>query len=107
MKSLFLLLILATIWSPAFAESSDSDGGWIILAPVVIGIGLIIAGYRAFRYGEEVEKIDGKDKKAATGKGGSSQSMIKSLMSGNTDDLEGLMKTGMNFMEEIQEMQKS
>ena len=102
----FILVNGTLAMAGAFASSSDNDGGWIVLAPIVIGIALIIAGYRAFRYGEEVEQIEGKVKKAATGKGGGSQSLIKSLMGGNTDDLEGMMKTGMSFMDELQEMQK-
>jgi DNA-directed RNA polymerase subunit RPC12/RpoP len=105
----FILVNGTLAMGAAFAESSDSDGGWIILAPIVIGIALIIFGYRAFRYGEEVEQIEGKVKKAATGKGigiGSGQDLMKSLISGNTEDLEGLMQTGMSFIDEMQEMQK-
>lgn len=98
----FILVNGTLAMAAAFAESSDSDGGWIILAPIVIGLGLIVAGYRAFRYGEEVEQIDGKVKKAVTGKRGSSQNMFQSLLGGETDDLGSLLKTGMNVLEEMQ-----
>ena len=98
----FILVNGTLAMAGAFASSSDSDGGWIVLAPIVIGIGLIIAGYRAFRYGEEVEQIDGKVKKAATKNKGGSQNMMQSLLGGNTDDLGGLLKTGMNVFEEMQ-----
>lgn len=84
------------------SSNSDSDGGWIVLLPLVIGVALIIAGYRAFRYGEEVEQIDGKVKKAATGKGGSSQNKLQSLLGGESADLSSLLKTGMEVLEDMQ-----
>jgi hypothetical protein len=98
----FILVNGTLAMAGAFASSSDNDGGWIVLAPIVIGIALIIAGYRAFRYGEEVEQIDGKVKKAATKNKGGSQNMMQSLLGGNRDDLGGLLKTGMNVFEEMQ-----
>ncbi|MCZ7671942.1 MAG: hypothetical protein M5U34_34820 [Chloroflexi bacterium] len=60
---------------------------------------LIIAGYRAFRYGEEVEQIEGKVKKAVTGKNRGSN-LLKSLSSGETTDLESIMSMGMDFLED-------
>ena len=98
----FILVNGTLAMAGAFASSSDNDGGWIVLAPIVIGIALIIAGYRAFRYGEEVEQIDGKVKKAATKNKGGTQNMMQSLLGGDTDELGGLLKTGMNVLEEMQ-----
>lgn len=60
----FLLVNGTILAGGLLAESSDSDGCGLILLPVVIGIGLIVAGYRRFRYGEEVESIQASAKKA-------------------------------------------
>ena len=50
----------------AVASSDEGDGALLVFLPIIIGIALMIAGYRAFRYGEEVEQIDGKARKAMT-----------------------------------------
>ncbi len=101
----FILVDGTAVLGAAVASSDDGDGALLVFMPIIIGIALIIAGYRAFRYGEEVEQIEGKARKAITGKG-RSESIISSLMSGKTSDLEELMQTGMSFMDELQEMQK-
>lgn len=95
----FILVNGTLAMAAGFADSSDSDGGWLILAPIVIGLALIIAGYRAFRYGEEVEQIEGKVKKAVTGKNRGSN-LLKSLSSGESTDLESIMSMGMDFLED-------
>lgn len=108
----FILVNGTIAMGMAVANSDEGDGALIVFLPIIIGIALIIAGYRAFRYGEEVEQIEGKVKKAATGKKGRStidglgNGLLQSLMSGNSGDLDDLMKTGMSFMDELQEMQK-
>ena len=49
---------------------SDNDASLMIFLPAAIGITLIFAGYRAFRYGEEVEQRDKAARKASqSGKG--------------------------------------
>jgi hypothetical protein len=45
-------------------ESVDDEGVALILLPAAIGISLITAGYRAFRYGEEVEQTQSSARKA-------------------------------------------
>jgi len=61
-----LLLVNGTIVAGlALSASDDGDSIAFILAPLAIGIGLIIAGYRKFRYGEEVETIDKRARKAS------------------------------------------
>ena len=46
----------------------DGDGLAIVLLPIVIGLGLIAAGYRKFRYGEEVELLQKSARKALLGR---------------------------------------
>jgi hypothetical protein len=60
----FLLVNGTIVAGGLLAESSDSDGCGFILVPLAMGIGLIVAGYRRFRYGEEVESIQESAKKA-------------------------------------------
>ncbi len=49
--------------------SSNNNDSWVILfIPSIIGLVVIAGGYRAFRYGEEVEYIDRDAKKAASTK---------------------------------------
>lgn len=91
----------------ALANSDDSDGLAILLLPVAIGLGLIIAGYRAFRYGEEVEDISKESKKAAL----SAQSGFKvgnfSIPMAKNKDFQEMLQTGMNIIEELSEMDAS
>ncbi|MFO7678890.1 MAG: hypothetical protein R6X34_02465 [Chloroflexota bacterium] len=96
----FILVDGTLAMAMAFADSSDSDGGWIVLAPIAIGFGLIFAGYRAFRYGEEVEEMQGRVKKAISSKSGG-KSMFGSLASGDSTDLGGMMKMGMDILEDM------
>lgn len=59
-----LILVNGTVL--AILLLSDADEGLGLLAvPFAIGAGLIWAGYRAFRYGEEVEEIQKSARKAA------------------------------------------
>ncbi|MCI0393357.1 MAG: hypothetical protein L0332_00430 [Chloroflexi bacterium] len=75
-----------------FANSDDSDGWWIILFPLAIGAGLIIAGYSRFRYGEEVEKLQKEARKAALSDGGEAKNLLSS---------------GLSIIEEISELDLS
>ncbi len=47
--------------------SDDGDSLGLILLPIVIGAALVFAGYRRFRYGEEVETIKKRAKKLSLG----------------------------------------
>lgn len=90
-----------TLAGVLISGSDDGDGGWLVLVPIAVGIGLIVSGYRAFRYGEEVEEIDKVNKKAAMA--ADPQRRLNSLLSG-AGDVDELMSTGLNFLEEISEM---
>ena len=95
-----LILVNGTILlGLVFSRSDDSDGFWIIFLPVVLGACLIVAGYRAFRYGEEVEFRQKESKKAALP---SDQSSLLSLPRG---DLQALLQTGLGVIEELSEME--
>jgi len=82
-----LLLVNGTIIAGlALSASDDGDSIAFILAPLAIGVGLIFAGYRKFRYGEEVETIDKRAKKAAL----SGESKFK-----------GYLPEGLGFLEDL------
>ncbi len=88
------------------SSSSDSDNALgAIIIPVIIGAIIMFAGYRAFRYGEEVEKLDSKNRKAEGVAGsrssgaGSLVDMAKSL--NNNSDTGDLIKMGMKFIDEL------
>jgi hypothetical protein len=88
------------------SSSDDGDGLAIIAVPVLIGGAIIYAGYRAFRYGEEVEKLDSKNKKAEGVKSGSSKSSsmpdLTSLTSNlNNKQMDAILKTGMKFLDDL------
>lgn len=84
------------------AMSDSDDGIAMLLLPIVLGFGLIVWGYRSFRYGEEVEESHHKVRKAL-GQGGG---LLGSLTGGNSNiDMRGLMKTGMSLLEDMAEQQ--
>jgi hypothetical protein len=64
----FILVNGTVITGLAMASSDDGDGLAIVLLPIVIGLGLIAAGYRKFRYGEEVELLQKSARKALLGR---------------------------------------
>lgn len=86
---------------------SDDDGLALLLLPIITGIGLIIAGYRAFRYGEEVEQMDGKVKKAITGHERAGNWVETLTGGGRNVDMNGLMKTGMSLLEDVSKQRRS
>lgn len=96
-----LVLVNGTILA-GIAVSDDDDGLSLLLLPIAIGIGLILYGYRQFRYGEEVEDKPKEFQKAATGPGkgffGGSMPSINSLPQ--------MMKTGMTMLEDMQEISR-
>ena len=48
--------------------SDDGDSIALVLMPIAVGAGLVFAGYRRFRYGEEVETIKKRAKKLSLGR---------------------------------------
>lgn len=98
-----LVLVNGTILAAMSASDSDDDGLSIILLPIAVGIGLILYGYRQFRYGEEVEDKPKEFQKAATEPG-------KGMFGGTIptiSDLPKMMKTGMTLLEDIEELSRS
>lgn len=102
----FVLVNGTILAAMAFSESSDDDGLALLLLPIALGIILIAAGYRAFRYGEEVEQIQGKVKKAISGKRGSGGMLENMLGGGGNMNMGDLMKTGMNLLDEVSKANK-
>jgi hypothetical protein len=96
----FVLINGTILASLTLRSSSDDDNLFLLLLPIVIGIVLIAAGYRAFRYGEEVEQVEGKVKKAMSSQGRAGNWM-ESLTGGGNTDMNELMKTGMSVLEEM------
>ena len=103
-----LLLVDGTAvagWIAAASNSSNNDNSLgIVLVPLALGVGLIAMGYRAFRYGEEIEEIDVQHKKArlASGSGsGDFDDLPDALKSG---DFSKLLETGLSFVEEMAEL---
>ena len=93
----FILVNGTILAGMAVGNSGDDDGLALLLMPLAIGIGLIAAGYRAFRYGEEVEDIQAESKKARGTNGDSSSKtggLMDVFMSGDADSTEDLMKAG-------------
>lgn len=89
------------------AASSDDDGLWIVLLPLILGIALIAAGYAAFRYGEEVEELGAENKKAETAVSRSSISSggdLAQLAQGQ--DWQKILQTGLSVVEELTELKK-
>ncbi|NJN55911.1 MAG: hypothetical protein HC804_14895 [Anaerolineae bacterium] len=101
----FVLVNGTILAAAALSESSDDDGAFLILLPIIIGFGLIVAGYRAFRYGEEVEEVQGKVKKALSSKGNSA-GWMSTMTGGNNVNMSDLMKTGMNLLDEVSKNSK-
>jgi hypothetical protein len=95
-----LVLVNGTILAGLAASDSDEGGLSLLLLPIAVGAGLILYGYRQFRYGEEVEDKPGEYQKAAVGPGqGLFGGMLPSL-----GDVPQMMRTGMTFLEDLQEM---
>ncbi|MCA9961105.1 MAG: hypothetical protein KC443_18825 [Anaerolineales bacterium] len=82
-----------------FASDHDDDGLWLLLLPLALGLGLIAAGYRAFRYGEEVEELQAQHKKAKLADRDNDSGDITEMLKGR--DLDNMLKTGLSFLEEM------
>lgn len=72
------LLVNGTIVAAQFLSSSDDDSLIVLLIPIALGAAVIAAGYRRFRYGEEVESIKERAKRAALGPFGESRGRFSS-----------------------------
>jgi len=94
----FILVNGTIIAGSILGNSGDDNSLFLILLPIVVGLGLIGAGYRAFRFGEEVEQIEGKVKKAVTTKNRAT-SWMETITDGG--DWQDLMKTGMELIEDV------
>ena len=94
-----LILVNGTIL--AGAAISDDDGIGALLLPLAIGIGLILYGYRQFRYGEEVEDKPKEFQKARAGGGNLLGGVIPSL-----SDLPKMMQTGMTVFDDLEKMSR-
>ena len=100
-----LILVDGTVLAGLLiSNSDDGDGALLVFLPILVGLGLIVAGYRAFRYGEEVEEIGRENKKAQMASDPSKR--LDSLLSVGGGDMEGSMKSGLSFLEEISEMRQ-
>lgn len=98
-------LLAATVIS----NSDDGDGFLLVLVPIALGIGLIAAGYRAFRYGEEVEEIQKGARKAAQAGDGDGKGLMAALtggLMGDSSDVQAMMRSGMSVLEELSEMKR-
>ena len=83
----FILVNGTLLMAAAAGSGDDADGFALVLLPIVGGIGLIVAAYRAFRYGEEVEETDKSARKNVT----------------ETKDARAMLKSGMQMLEKFAE----
>lgn len=101
------ILVNGTLLAGTLVSNSDEDGSFLlILMPIALGIGLIAAGYRAFRYGEEVEEIQkGARKAAMAGESGDSglMSALTGGLMGGSGDVQEMMRSGLSVLEELTE----
>ena len=104
------ILVNGTLLAGTLIGSSDDDGSFLlILMPIALGIGLIAAGYRAFRYGEEVEEMQKGARKATLAgesDGGGLMSVLTGGLMGGSSDVQEMMRSGMSVLEELSEMKQ-
>ena len=84
----FILVNGTIIAGRIMAESPDDDSLFLLLLPIGVGLALIVAGYRKFRYGEEVESIQKSARKAllsGDSESGDLMSLGLGLLSGGSD----------------------
>ena len=86
----FILVNGTIIAGLAISNSDDSDGLGFLLLPIAIGIGLVVAGYRKFRYGEEVEKLQKSARKLSLGQRKRSGGLLSSSVSAIVQELTDL-----------------
>ena len=90
------------------ASSNDENSLGFLLIPLALGGAIMYGGYRAFRYGEEVEKIDKQNRKAEGVSGGQHSDEADSIMQTAVSlgkksggDTDALIKMGMRFLDEL------
>ncbi|MFZ1398609.1 MAG: hypothetical protein WAS33_17015 [Candidatus Promineifilaceae bacterium] len=102
-----LILVNGTWLAALMVGNSDEDGSLaLLIMPIAIGIGLIAAGYRAFRYGEEVEEIQRGARKADLAGDVDSSNVMSALTGGflgKNDDLQKMMSSGLKVFEDLTE----
>jgi hypothetical protein len=76
----FILVNGTIIAGRIIVESADDDSLFLLALPAAVGLGLIVAGYRKFRYGEEVETIQKSARKAILSRGDESRGLLSSGM---------------------------
>jgi hypothetical protein len=92
----------------AFLASGDDDGIGIACIPFIVGVALILGGYRAFRYGEEVETRPAEYRKQSMGAASGGLSKVFSKLSGSKRTGKtplDLAAMGMMLAEEVSELQ--
>ncbi len=100
------ILINGTLLAGTIMSNSDEGGSiFLFLLPIGVGLGLIIAGYRAFRYGEEVEEIQKGARKATLASEAKSGGLLANLTKNNLD-LGDMVQSGMNILDELSELQR-
>ncbi len=102
----FILVNGTLLAGTIIGNSDDGDGLPLLLVPIALGIGLIAAGYRAFRYGEEVEEIQKGARKAALAGESDGSSLMSALtggLMGGNGDVQAVMRSGMSVLEELSE----
>jgi hypothetical protein len=76
----FILVNGTIIAGRIMVESADEDSFFLLALPAAVGLGLIVAGYRKFRFGEEVETIQKSARKAILSRGDESRGLLSSGM---------------------------
>lgn len=82
----------------------DSDGLGIACIPFIVGVALILGGYRAFRYGEEVEMRPAAYRKQSS----PSNLRVSNMLGKLTNSKQGgwdIQTMGMTLVEELGELQ--
>ncbi len=95
-----LVLVNGTIL--AALASSDDDSLGLLLLPIALGLGMILYGYRQFRYGEEVED---KPRQYQKLQGSANQIPFGDVLP-SFDDLPQMMRTGMTVLEDLEELSR-
>jgi hypothetical protein len=99
------IMINGTAVAAFIFDGSDDDGLGIACIPFIVGVALIIGGYRAFRYGEEVETRPATYQKKSAPTAVNLSGLVGKLSNSKNGTLDiGAM--GMTLIEEIGEMQK-
>ncbi len=93
-----LVLVNGTMLAARAVSDDDSLG--LLLLPIVVGVGLILNGYRQFRYGEEVE-----DRPKEFQKAGSAGGLLGSFLP-TTGSLSEMMKTGQSVLVDLEKMSR-